>query len=1679
VLLSRGKRRFFDYQAKPIEWSARYSLAMQNAEPAEQKLMGCAFRLAKLMELVYYISHDRRVYTTSFRKTAVVMTMMLTCGACVAVADVVINEIHCNPTNNTDWTKFVELYNSGATTVNLGGWAFTKGIKYTFPANTMLAAGTYVIVGQSPSQISNKYHVASMGPFSGSPSGEGDTIQLKDANGNKQNEVAYQVGFPWPTVGENGYSMQLINPLLDNTLGGNWRSALPTPRAQNSVYASTNAVPPAIRQVDHSPKGPMSGETVTITAKVTDPEGVTNVTLKYQLVDPGNYINIDTDAAYSNPANWTSVKMKDDGTSGDAWVNDSVFTAQMPGALQTHRRLVRYKITAVDSRGNSVTVPYADDPQPNFAYFVYDGVPAWTGAVQPGVTANVVYGTNEMRRLPVYHMLMKKSDVWACTWPNQNLTWPTPNAPYYDSDDESNYPWAGTIVYGNDVYDNIHVKAKGGMWRYALGKEHWHICFNRGHYFQAADDWGNKYSTQWHQMALRSTVNLNPQWRGEAEMFEAVTYEMLRAVGVPASYTHWAQFRIIEDASESGDTQYNSGTHPGDFWGLYLAVEEVDSRFLKARNMQDGNIYQYGQAAKHVCAEGPNDGSDWSSFTTNFTFTTPPTPYQWDGWWRSNVDVNCYYSLRTIVDAVHHYDYGYVHWNNLYLYHNPVATSSSTNGLWTLLTYDTHVTWWDDIYNRFDNGGDGFKECGPFTNSASTLNLELKNRVREIQDLMFNTNQACQMINEYAALLYNPSRPSIVDADRAEWDYNPIMTNATYIFNNANYAGQGVWNYPDGSHRSFPGVMDLMLSYVSIRVAENIATNECNAWGPDAAIPNTPVVTSVTPNFYADQLKFQVSAFSDPQGAGTFASMKWRIGEVTDTNSPGYDRTQPYHYEIQPLWESSEISNYNSSVTIPAVTHVGHKYRVRCKMKDNTGRWSHWSAAVEFTAQDSLSGANLVQYLRMTELMYNPADGDKYQFIELYNTSPSVTLGFTGATFTAGIDYTFTNGASIPPNGYLLVVGADSATNFGTFRTYYGLSGGVPIAGPCDGKLAGGGEQLTLKTAAGGTEIVNVNYGGAHWPLAADGAGHSLVPLVTNCQTNGLINYYGSWRASTYIKGSPGAADPAPLATSVVINEIGAHTDYTNTLLPQYNSDDWIELYNTTASQFTFGNNWYLSNDPGELKKWMIPATNVIAGNRWRLFDEISDFHVGATNGTSTNGFGLSKYGDNVLISYLPGVSGQDRVVDCISFDGQERDKSFGRYPDGGNWWILMAITKNAANSLLATQDVMISELMYNPKPTLANPGTNYNDEYVELYNPSANPVALTTPAEGGSWRLNGQAEYTFPTNTVIPAGGYLAVVSFNPTNLVASNAFKSAYSLTNGQARILGPYSGQLDNNMGRVTLERPLGPDLPDDPMGWVVIDEAMYSSESPWPAGTSATGKSLQRNAGWNSGADPASWTAATATPGYGNMLAWKVIQASVIGHGTILPSGSVLVAQNGTTNFIIATNQAWYHIAGVAVDGTNVGAVINYAFTNVTANHTIVASFAADLTASNTPKWWLAQYYPTNNFDFAATNDSDHDGMCAWGEYICGTDPTNPASKFKVLVVKSNGQVMVSYQTIPAGAEYEGKSRYYSMESRTNMLTGAWAGMAGYTNILSIGQSVVYTNLSGPGNSIYYRGRINLR
>jgi hypothetical protein len=69
----------------------------------------------------------------------------------------------------------------------------------------------------------------------------------------------------------------------------------------------------------------------------------------------------------------------------------------------------------------------------------------------------------------------------------------------------------------------------------------------------------------------------------------------------------------------------------------------------------------------------------------------------------------------------------------------------------------------------------------------------------------------------------------------------------------------------------------------------------------------------------------------------------------------------------------------------------------------------------------------------------------------------------------------------------------------------------------------------------------------------------------------------------------------------------------------------------------------------------------------------------------------------------------------------------------------------------------------------------------------------------------------------------------------------------------------------------------------------------------------------------------------------------ITASAGANGSISPSGTVSVANGAAQTFSIIPS-AGYHVATVTVDGSSVGAVTSYPFSNVTANHTIAATFA---------------------------------------------------------------------------------------------------------------------------------------
>ncbi|MFB3788980.1 MAG: lamin tail domain-containing protein [bacterium] len=513
--------------------------------------------------------------------------------------------------------------------------------------------------------------------------------------------------------------------------------------------------------------------------------------------------------------------------------------------------------------------------------------------------------------------------------------------------------------------------------------------------------------------------------------------------------------------------------------------------------------------------------------------------------------------------------------------------------------------------------------------------------------------------------------------------------------------------------------------------------------------------------------------------------------------------------------------------------------------------WSALSEARFFINQPAQDVAFLRANLKITELMYNPAAAGNFEFIELHNTHPETPLVLSGVEFTEGIQFRFPEGTIIPPQGYLVLTQAQGEAEQAAFRKEYRMDDAALLAGPFTGKLANEGEPVVLRAPHGGPAIVTFEYGdGPGWPAAADGAGHSLVPLARSWpdQDLGALNYGGNWRASAVIGGSPGKEDPEPVR-NVVMNEI---------LVDSPDGAKWVELFNSSRDLVHLGG-WYLSDDNANLKKWPVSGVEIQHGGFLSL-DEKNHLDIPAGSG-----FGLSPQGGALYLSYLPGVPGVDRVVDALKFAGQEAGVAWGRHEDGQPYWVGMKPSRDMANQP-GLERVVIDEIMYHPPDLQPSGDENVVDEYMELWNPTDQAVPLFTG--NGAWRIYDGIEYTFAPNTTLPPNGRILLVKFDPADPAAVEAFKAKYKISTWNVLLLGPFNGKLSNQGERIALEKPLGNDLSGLLTTWAVADEVIYFDQSPWTQMADGTGQALQRISARRPGNDPANWQAADPTPGQDN-------------------------------------------------------------------------------------------------------------------------------------------------------------------------------------------------------------------
>ncbi|MFZ0828260.1 MAG: lamin tail domain-containing protein [Verrucomicrobiia bacterium] len=423
-----------------------------------------------------------------------------------------------------------------------------------------------------------------------------------------------------------------------------------------------------------------------------------------------------------------------------------------------------------------------------------------------------------------------------------------------------------------------------------------------------------------------------------------------------------------------------------------------------------------------------------------------------------------------------------------------------------------------------------------------------------------------------------------------------------------------------------------------------------------------------------------------------------------------------------------------------------------------------------------------------SEIMWKPAprtDGKNLEYLELYNSNPWFQDISSYQITCADMNFTFPAGTTIPGGGYLVVAAAPA-----DIESVYGITN---VMGPYTGSLKKS-ETLELLDEQRAV-LLTVPFSNVYpWPVATDGAGHSLI-LANPTYGEGDPR---AWDISDIVGGSPGQMEsfrPSPLR-NVVINEILPHSE--SPAAPQF-----IELYNHSPTSVDVSG-CILTDDP-TTDKFVIPSGTFIGPAGFVSFTQ------------SQFGFTLDGAGETLYFIKPDG----SRVLDAVQFGAQADGVSYGRWPDGANdFYAFVANTPGTNNSAILIGDIVINELMYDPI------SGNDDDQYIELYNQGTNTVNLS------GWQFTSGVTFTFPNVTLAP-NGYL-VVARNLTNLIAK------YSNLNS-GNTVGNYGGKLSHNGERLMLSMPqtLNTNTPI----LVAEDQVTYGTGGRWGEWSSGGGSSLE--------------------------------------------------------------------------------------------------------------------------------------------------------------------------------------------------------------------------------------------
>jgi hypothetical protein len=1168
---------------------------------------------------------------------------------------------------------------------------------------------------------------------------------------------------------------------------------VPTPGLPNTG-ASTN-LGPIIAEVQHSPNVPRDDEDLVVTARVTPTfNAVTNVTLRYRIMF----------------GETNSAVMLDDGLHGDGAAGDGVYGATISSALSTNGQMIRYFVRATDDKGTTSRWPLFTSAAETAEYL-----------------GTIVDPTNVTSQLPIFHLFSTALQAG-------------PPTSQTGADSESGGRVA--IFYDGEFYDNVYMELRGNTSAGQQKKSH-RLEFNREHPFRHLPEFPR----------VRKT-SLMAEFLDPVYIRQHLCFWLLQEMGVPSPFFYPVRAQLngsfyalvfhndVIDEEQVGRMGYDSAGALYKAAGNCLPSESSTGVFQKKspKPLTDHTDYQ-------TLVRAINETNTVGRRAAAYDMLDIPEVVNYLAgarWCAENDDV----------------------WANMSIYRDTFG-----DGMWRIVPFDMNASWGQRYggITPLDAIADTCKSH-PLYGGATIIACDGSSYNR-IYDVIIANPDLRQMLlrRERTVLDRWVLEPGVAPQSRLLETHIRYMTNLIWTEAFLDRAKWGFSTWTASNRYLTNAANELFNEFINLRrihfsVTHNITnvakpigiTPASNAGIPQSQPTNAQIlITTVEYNPASANQAQEYFCVTNPNPYALDIS-GWKVGGGVDfTFKQG---------TIMPsnsvLYVSPDVKAFRARAVSPrggqGLFVVGpYKGQLSARgetlyIVDDRGRGVSTNT---YAGNPSLAQ----QYLRITEIMYNPAplpgntnDAQVFEYIELKNISTNgTTLDLTNVKLVNGVEFNFTGSAitSLAPGQRVLVV-----KNAAAFAARYG--GGRPVAGVYSGNLENGGERIQLLDAVN-EEILDFDYENDWYPIT-DGAGFSLA-IVDEFADPDLWDSKTNWRPSGQENGAPGEVDPPlPPIPAIVINEILTHTD-----LPLV---DTVELLNPTGGDVNLGG-WFLTDDFGTPKKFRIPNTNLVAGG-YLLFDE-SQFNTPTNAPTS---FALSSTGDEIYLFSGDGTN-LTGYVQGYSFGAAANGVSFGRYTNSQtnvHFVAQSALTLGGPNAGPKVGPIVVSEIYYHP-PDLAGPrgpSDNDLDEYIELRNISGAAVALYDPLHPqNTWRLRDAVKFTFPTGVNIPAGGFILVVGFKPNNGPALDTFRSVNNVTPGTP-IYGPWDGKLDNSKDNVELVRPDLPDPADGTVPYILVDKIDYEDSAPWPTNNvDGQGLSLQRINTAAYGNDPANWQAGSRTPG----------------------------------------------------------------------------------------------------------------------------------------------------------------------------------------------------------------------